>query len=105
MSTNQKKNRVHAAGRWSAATPPVIEAAGTGDWSVVRNGAGDWTLTLQVPIDTTERLVLATSRVTSTQVSVIEAGATDTTVQFLCESDASGATDSAIDFMVLRIAA
>jgi hypothetical protein len=103
MSTNQKKNRVHAAGRYSAAIPPLVEAIGTGDWGVVRNGAGDTTVTLLVGIDATERLILATSRVTSTQVSVVSL--TDTTFQVLCISDAAAATDTAVDFVVLRIAA
>lgn len=103
MGSLQKMNKVHAAGRYSAATPPVVEAAGTGNWSVARAGAGDCTVTLQDPIDLLERVVLATTRVTSTQVAVIAATETDTTFQVLCISDAAAATDTAVDFMVLRI--
>lgn len=101
MASLQKKNRLHCCGRWSAATPPLVEAAGTGDWSVVRTGAGAWTATLNVPIDILERCIFVTSRVISTQASVV-AGGSDTTFLVTNTSDAAAATDSAIDFLVIR---
>jgi hypothetical protein len=102
---NEKRNAVHACGTFSAATPPVITNAGTGNWSVVRNGAGSWDVTLADPIDATERTILVQSKVTSTMAGTIVASDTDTVFRINCESDGSVATDSAIDFMVLRAAA
>ena len=101
MASLQKKNRLHCCGRWSAATPPLVEAAGTGDWSVVRGGAGIWTSTMAVGIDILERCIFVASRVVSTQASVV-AGGTDTTFVVNNTSDAAAATDSAIDFLVIR---
>lgn len=101
MASLQKRNRLHCCGRWSAATPPLVEAAGTGDWSVVRGGAGIWTATMNVPIDILERCVFVTTRVISTQAAVV-AGGSDTTFVVNVLSDAAAATDAAIDFLVIR---
>lgn len=105
MASNQKKNRIHAAGRFSAATPPVVECAGTGNWSVVRAAQGIWDVTLQDPIDATERVVIVCGRVTSTLVATIPASDTDTNIRIHAESDASADVDTAVDFMVIRAAA
>lgn len=103
MGALQKKNWIHAAGRFSAATPPVIEAAGTGNWSVVRAAQGIWDVTLGDPIDVTERVVLCCPRVTSSLLAVIPASDTDTNIRFHNESDAGADVDTAVDFVVLRV--
>lgn len=102
---NEKKNRIHACGRFSAATPPVIESAGTGNWSVVRAAQGIWDVTLADPIDPTERLIIVCSRVTSSLIATIPASDTDTVFRIHNESDASADVDTAVDFMVVRAAA
>lgn len=96
----EHKNWMHACGQ--IASDGTVGIAGTGNWSSVRNGAGDYTITWAAEslIDATQCVVLATPRVTSTSVAVI--AQTDTTVQFSVESDASGATDAAVDFLVIR---
>lgn len=102
MGSLQKRNWLHCCGRWSAATPPVILVAGTGDWAVARNGAGSWDVTMNVAIDVTERCILVQSRVTSTMASTIPASDTDTVFRVVNELDESTATDAEIDFLVIR---
>lgn len=103
MASNHKRNKVHAAGRFSAATPPLVEAAGTGNWTVARVGQGIWDVTLGDPIDVTERLVLVCPRVTSSLCATIPASDSDTNIRIHNESDASGDVDTAVDFVVLRV--
>jgi hypothetical protein len=103
MGSLQKKNWIHAIGRFSAATPPLVECAGTGNWSVVRAGQGLWDVTLNDPIDVTERVVLVCPRVTSSLCAVIPASDTDTNIRIHNESDAGADVDTAVDFVVLRV--
>ena len=99
----EKKNAIHTLGRFSAATPPLVEAS-DGGWSVVRSAQGIWDVTLNVPIDATERLVLLTPRVTSTMAAVIPASDTDTNIRIHVETDGGADADAAVDFVVLRVA-
>ena len=102
MGSLQKKNWLHCCGRWSAATPPVILVAGTGDWAVARNGAGSWDVTMNVGIDVTERCILVQSRLTSTMAATIPANDTDAVFRVVNSNDLAAATDAEIDFLVIR---
>jgi len=102
---NEKRNAVHACGRFSAATPPVVESAGTGNWSVARSAQGIWDVTLQDPIDATERIIIVCARVTSSLIATIPANDTDTVFRIHNESDAGADVDTAVDFLVIRAAA
>jgi hypothetical protein len=80
----------------------ATNVAGSGNWSAVRNGAGDYTVTTQGDglVDATRCVVLACSRVISTMVAIT--AQTDSTIQFVVVSDVPGATDSSVDFLVIR---
>jgi len=101
MGALEQKSWIHACGQINGADG-ATNIAGTGNWSAVRNGAGDYTVTLTELIDATQCAVLATPRVTSTSVAVI--AQTDSTIQFAVDNDASNPTDASIDFLVVRTA-
>ena len=104
MGTNQKDNAIHALGRFSGATPPLVLVAGTANWTVARAGAGlvDVTLDANSLIDPLERVLLCTPKVTSLTATVVTASDTDAVFRVSISSDAAAATDSACDFVVYR---
>ena len=104
MATLARKNRIHACGKFD--TDGTILVAGTGNWSVVHNGNGDYTVTLSANalIDPAERVIHVQSHVTSTMAGTIPASDTDSVFQVNVENDASAATDAAVAFVVLRAA-
>lgn len=101
MGALEQKNWLAVCGQINGADG-ATNIAGTGNWSAVRNGAGDYTVTTTGDglVDATRCVVLPTTRVTSTSVAVIVQ--TDSTIQFSVKNDASGATDATIDFLVIR---
>lgn len=97
----QKNNWRWAVGRFSTAAAVLV--AGSGNWSVARNGAGDYTVTLSDPIDTLEQNVQVTCRTAGRCATV--GAVTDTTIQILTTDLAvPGAADSDVDFAVERVA-
>lgn len=103
MGANEKKNRVHACGRFLT-TDGTVRNAGSGNWSAANVAAGIADITLQDPIDVTERQVFVTVRTTSLNVATIPASDSDTNVRIHVEDDASVDTDADVDFLVLRAA-
>lgn len=104
MNANEKRNALHAHGRSSGATPPTVLVAGSGNWTPTRAGAGlfDVTFDANSLIDPLERVVIVTAKVTSLTAGVPTASDTDAVFRVSIESDVSGATDAAFDFLVFR---
>lgn len=94
-----------AAGTFTCATPPVVESRG-GFGTVVRNGDGDYSVTLDREIDLAgadaEGVVLAVSQ-GATCAIVTYVVTSDSIIQFL-KFDAAGAAlqNGAIAFAVIR---
>lgn len=103
MGANERSNMLHALGRVTTSTGAVL-VAGTGNWSAANIAAGIADVTLNDPIDTTQRLILLTPKTTSLIAAVITANDTDTVFRISVTNDAAGATDADIDFLVMRIA-
>ena len=101
MGALGKKNRLHAAGRFDT-TAGAIDNPGSGNWSVANVGVGIADITLQDPIDVTERQVFVTVRTTSLNVATIPASDSDTNIRVHVELDDSTDTDAHVDFLVLR---
>ena len=95
--------RPMAAGGWSAATPPVLDSGSRG-FTVIRNGAGDWSITLDEACDEQECVVLVTLGTTLLIARVVHTS--DTVKQILVITVAAGnaATDSIVDIVVFRTA-
>ncbi len=95
--------RIVAAGGWSAATPPVLDSGSRG-FTVVRNGAGDWSMTLDEAVDEQECVILI--QVGTTLLIARPVHTSDTVKQILVITVAAGnaATDSIVDVVVLRTA-
>lgn len=105
-NANERRNALHAHGRSSGATPPLVIVAGSANWAPTRAGAGLFDITLDANslIDALERVVLVTPKVTSLTATVPTASDTDAVFRVSIENDLSNATDSAFDFLVLRAA-
>ena len=88
----------------SAATPPVVTDA-VGITGVVRNGAGDWTVTLADEIDNTQRSVtLTTNQAAAAHVQKNSAVQTDATIGVLgFDLAVPGAVDCAWEIKVERV--
>jgi hypothetical protein len=94
--------RIVAAGQWSAATPPVLTGGSRG-FTVVRNGVGDYTATLDEAVDATECVIFVQVGTSLLIARVVHTS--DTAKQVLVVTAAAGAaTDSIVDFMVIRTA-
>lgn len=95
---------VHAFVQFSAATPPVL-TDNQGVVSVVRNGAGDWTVTLAEEIDPTHRyVILTTVQAAAAQHQIGAAAQTDVAFQVLgFDLAVPGAVDAACRVLVLRV--
>lgn len=93
---------IHAAGKFDT-TAGAIVAAGTGDWSAANVAVGIADITLQVPIDVTERVVILQTSVANLNAATIPASDTDTNIRVHVESDVSADTDDpALGFIVFR---
>jgi len=86
---------LHSAGKVAGATGALTSPVNMAQ--AVRNGAGDYTLTLGTEIDATNRHVSLTLEASGT-IELSPAGDTDGTFQVLTKNAAGAATD--LDFQV-----
>lgn len=94
---------IHAAGCFDTTAGAVVKA-GTGDWSAANVAVGIADITLQVPIDVTERVVILQTSITNLNAATIPANDTDTNIRVHVEDDLSADTDdTALGFTVFRV--
>lgn len=100
-----KREAIHALGRVVTSTGVAL-VAGTGNWTAAAIAVGvcDVSFDASSLIDSTERVVLLTPKITSVSANVVAGSDTDTIFRISMEDDTSTAVDDACDFLVLRVA-
>lgn len=102
-----RKDSIHVAGSVSAAGAAVAPPANEGArrWTVAAPVGSVYTITLDEPIDPTERVIHVSPRGTVNNTAVhLAAGDTDTVFTVGTQSAPAMAADVAFDFVVLRVA-
>jgi hypothetical protein len=90
---------LHAAGKIDGATGALTD--GVNILSVVRNGLGDYTVTLGSAIDATARHLSLTAN-SAGSLESDPAGNTDNSLQILAKDAAGAAADVSIDLAIFR---
>lgn len=99
----QNSAQLHTAGRISGAGAVLASAQGTAGFTVVRNGAGDYTITLGEAIDLLERVTTLVGKSSTFVMNVV--AETDTTLQVINFASTTGAAaDGEFQFAIFRIA-